>query len=215
MDDSDRMVWDPTYGRFLDIGNRGIDKYAADSIRGAMHQLITEANLMLLWFVSLWRNRSVIRRDLDSFGDSFDFQPITVVRVDPEDHEYDGKRAMNLFVPKERMLQAFSDDGDFERLYGRSFVTLVYHVWDDFTRRAIAKALRVKHVDVEADLMGDWRYLRNWLVHQHQETEDAYFANAKIFTAAFELHRGQPKISGKMVFELVERLNVMQVRVVA
>ena len=216
MDGSEQLLWDPTDARFLDIGNRDIDKSAADSIREAMHQLITEAHLMLIWFAGLSRNLSVIRSDLESLEHLLDSQPLELVRVDPEDYEYDGNRAMSLFVPKERVLEAFSDGGDFEHLYGKAFVTFVYHIWDDFSRPAIAKALGVKRVmEVETDLMGDWRYLRNWLVHQHQETEDAYFANAKIFTGAFDLHRGQPKISAKMIFELVARLNVMQVRATA
>ena len=216
MDGSEQMLWDPTDARFLDIGNRDIDKDAADSIREAMHQLITEAELMLVWFAGLLRNLSVIRRDLESHAHLLDSQPLTFAMVDHEDYEYDGIRAMNLFVPKGRVLEAFSDGGDFEHLYGKAFVTFVYHIWDDSSRPAIARALGLKcKKGVEADLMGDWRHLRNWLVHQHQETEDAYFDDAKILTEALDLQRCQPKISAKMVFELVALLNVMQVRAVA
>ena len=215
MSNSERL-WDPTNARFLDIGKRNLGKDAADSIRETMHQLIAEAELMLVWFAGLWQNYAVIRRDLESHADLLDEQPLTIAMSDPEDYEYDGLRAMNVVVPKERVLEAFSNGGDFEHLYGKAFVTFVYHIWDDFSRPAIAEALGLKSKgDVAADLMGDWRHLRNWLVHQHQKTEDDYFENAKILTGVLDLHRGQPEISAKTVFELVARLSVVKIRVVA
>ena len=215
MNRSERL-WDPTNARFLDIGKRNIDKEAADSIREAMHQLITEAELMLVWFAGLSRNFDVIRRDLESHADLLDSQPLTIAMSDPEDYEYDGLRAMDIVVPKERVLEAFSNGGDFEHLYGKAFVTFVYHIWDEFSRPAIAEALGLKcNRNVATELMGDWRRLRNWLVHQHQTSEDDYFDKATILTGVLDLQRGQPKISAKMVFELAARLNVIEVRVVA
>ena len=215
MNRSERL-WDPTNARFLDIGKRNIDQAAADSIREAIHHLITEAELMLVWFAGLSRNFDVIRRDLESHADLLDSQPLTIAMSDPEDYEHDGLRAMDLVVPKERVLEAFSNDGDFEHLYGKAFVTFVYHIWDEFSRPAIAEALGLKrNTNVAADLMGDWRHLRNWLVHQHQKSEDDYFDKATILTGLLDLQRGQPKISAKTVFELAARLNVIKVRVVA
>ncbi len=209
-------MWDPTDPRFLDIGKRNIDKDAADSIRETMHQLITEAELMLVWFAGLSRNFAAIRGDMESHADLLDSQPLTIAMSDPYDYEYDGLRAMNVVVPKIRVLEAFSNGGDFEHLYGKAFVTFVYHIWDDYSRPAIAEALGLEGKrDVAADLMGDWRYLRNWLVHLHQKTEDDYFGNATILTGVLDLRRGQPKISAKMVFELAARLNVIKLKVVA
>ena len=213
MADSGRMSWDPTKVQFLDIGDREIDQSAVDSIRETMHQLITEAELMLIWFAGLSRSFAAIRLDLKSLEHLLEHPPLTLVIEDPEDYEGDRIRAMDLFVPKERVLEAFSSGGDFEQLFGKAFVTFVFHMWDEFSRPAIARSLGVQPVQhVKADLMGDWRCLRNWLVHQHQSSEDNFFGKAKILSGAFDLHRGQPIISAKVIVGLVARLNVMQVR---
>ena len=140
MNKPEQLLWDPTDARFLDIGERNIGQDAADSIREAMHQLITEAELMLVWFLGLRQNFAVIQEDLESYSDLLDSQPVTIALSDPEDYEYDGLRAMEVVVPKGRVLQAFSNGGDFEHLYGKAFVTFVYHIWDEFSRPAIAEA---------------------------------------------------------------------------
>ena len=85
MNKSEQLLWDPTDARFLDIGKRNIDKGAADSIREAMHQLITEAELMLVWFTGLSRNFAAIRRDLESYAHLRDSQPLTIAMSDPDD----------------------------------------------------------------------------------------------------------------------------------
>ena len=111
-------------------------------------------------------------------------------------------------------MRRYSTEGQQALNLGKAFVTFVYHIWDDYSRPAIAEALGLKGKrDVAADLMGDWRYLRNWLVHQHQKTEDDYFGNATILTGVLDLRRGQPKISAKMVFELAARLSVIKLKV--
>ena len=123
---------------------------------------------------------------------------------------------MDPVVPKGRVLEAFSSGGDFEHLYGKAFVTFVYHIWDDFSRPAIAEALGLKcKRGVAADLMGDWRHLRNWLVHQHQKTEDDYFDDATTLSRVLALRRGQPRISANMAFELAARLSAIELKVVA
>ncbi len=213
MHDSSQLMWDPIDDRFLAIGNKEIDKSAADSVRETMHQLITEAEVMLFWCVGLLRNLSEVRRDLESYEHLLDSPPVTVVMSDPEDYEFDGNRAMDLFVPKSRALEAFSAGGEVEVTYGKAFVISIYHMWDEFSRPKIARALGVKSTqDVKADLMGEWRYLRNWIVHQHQKSEDEYFAKAKTLTGALELSRGDPQIRLRVLFELAARLSVMQVR---
>ncbi|MCE2457132.1 MAG: hypothetical protein J4G14_04890 [Dehalococcoidia bacterium] len=213
MHDSSQLMWDPIEDRFLATGNKQIDKSAADWIRDTMHQLITEAEVMLFWCVGLLRNLPEVRRDLESSEHLLDSLPVTVVMSDPEDYEFDGNRAMDLFVPKSRVLEAFSQGGEVEITYGKAFVISIYHMWDELSRPKLGRALGVKSTkDVKADLMGEWRYLRNWIVHQHQSSEDEYFANAKTLTGALELNRGHPQIRLWVLFGLAVRPSVMQVR---
>ena len=70
--------------------------------------------------------------------------------------------------------------GEFEKTYAKSFVVFSYQLWEEFARPNIAQALGTTHNDVEADLMGEWRHLRNRIVHPDEKTEEAYFKNAKL-----------------------------------
>ena len=63
-------------------------------------------------------------------------------------------------------IEMFSSGGRFERLQARSLVTYVFTEWESVTRRKITTLLGVKSEDVRSDLMGDWRRLRNWLLHK-------------------------------------------------
>ena len=89
-----------------------------------------------------------------------------------------------------------------------------YHLWEEFVRPTIAKALGVKLDDVKSDLMGEWRHLRNWLVHPVEDTEQAYFKNAKILAGvAGDLRPGNPEVKADMVFPMMGYLNSLHVTV--
>ena len=153
-----------------------------------------------------------LRRYLPEMRDYMDFiddQPVTVVMEYP----FDDPRAIDLQVPGEKVREAYSPDGPLERLYGKAFVVFTYHLWDESSRKAIAGALGVKSDDVKADLMGEWRHLRNWLVHQSPKSEIDYFDNAEILAEVLDLKRGCPEVDARVAFELLARLNVIQVRV--
>ena len=53
---------------------------------------------------------------------------------------------------------------------GMKFVVFSYQLWEEFARPNIAQALGTTHNDVESDLMGEWRHLRNWIVHPDEKT---------------------------------------------
>ena len=110
------------------------------------------------------------------------------------------------------MLDAFSAGGDFETLYAKSFVVFTYQIWEDFARPTIAQALGVAHTDVQSDLMGEWRHLRNWLVHPDEKTEESYFKNANILAGILgEVRPGTPEVNPDMLFPLMGYLNSLHV----
>ena len=115
-------------------------------------------------------------------------------------------------LPAGQVLDAFSQDGEFERLYAKSFVVFSYQMWEDIARPRIARAFGVSHNDVRSDLIGEWRYLRNWLVHPDDHTEQAYFENSKILAVILgDLRPGHPEMKADMVFPLMGYLNSLHV----
>ena len=186
---------------------QNVDETARGAISEVMRQFADECQMMLVWYAGVLRSREMILRHLSAEADSG--QPITVSGVRP-----DGATSVWARVSRDRALSAFSEDGDFQRLYGKAFVIFVYQVWDDFARPRIAEALTVAKEDVQSDFMGDWRLLRHWIVHQGQKAEQDYFDRAKEMPRMLNLQRGTPpEITADMIFALMERLNSLQISV--
>ncbi len=119
------------------------------------------------------------------------------------------------WVPKGTVFDAFSAGGEFETTFAKSFVVSAYHAWEEVTRPKIAQALGTSHNDVRSDLMGEWRHLRNWLVHPSEETERTYFKHASLLARIpGSPSPGEvPKIKADMVLPMMGYLNHLRVTV--
>ena len=112
------------------------------------------------------------------------------------------------------VIEAFTEAGEFERLYAKAFVVFTYQVWEEVTRPKIAAALKVKKPDhIAAELMGDWRHLRNWLVHRTKNAESDFLRKAKTLPQILNLQPGDPGLTANGVATLMQHLNHMQVDV--
>ena len=113
-------------------------------------------------------------------------------------------------LPVENIAEAVSSGGEFERLYAKAFVVFTYEIWNDVTRNQIAATLRLedpKHV--KCDLVGDLRFLRNWLIHPTKKAEEEFFDRSKILSASLGLSRDDPSLTAGMIAVLMQQLNNM------
>ena len=108
---------------------------------------------------------------------------------------------------------SFSEAERSWRIPSRSFVVLVYALWDSVARPQIARALGVKVNDVKADIMGDWGRLRHWLLYQSKKSEEDYFRGASELARALGSRRGVPEVTPEGVMLLVKCLDSLEVRV--
>lgn len=88
-----------------------------------------------------------------------------------------------------------------------------YHTWDEAARPKIAQALKVKTEEVKSDLMGEWRRLRNWVVHPSERNKKRMLKGAKNLVRALGLQQDDPILTTDMAFRLMEYLDRMQVDV--
>ncbi len=163
--------------------------------------------MMLIWFVGVLNSRGAIRNHLDILAQRD--EPLTINSLRP-----DG-RVESVFaqMPAEKVLDAFSEAGEFERLYSKAFVVFTFQIWEEVARPSIATALEVEPAQIEANLMGDWRHLRNWLVHRTKNTERDYFDKAKRLVQMIGSRPGDPRLTADKVFILMQHLNRMSVEV--
>lgn len=162
------------------------------------------AKMALVLYAGVLGSRKRIQAQLASDGGQD--KPFTLSGA------YRGSTAMWASLPRGMVLDAFSEHGAYETLYAKAFVVFTYQLWEEFARPKIAAALGVKLDDVRSDLMGEWRHLRNWLVHPDEDTEKAYFRNAQLL-AKIEagLKPGSPEMSADMIFPMMGYLNSLHV----
>ena len=66
---------------------------------------------------------------------------------------------------------------------------------------------------VQSELMGQWRLLRNWLVHQGGDVEEQYFSKATDLVMLLGSERGRPEVRTQEVMVLMTRLRSLAVLV--
>ena len=190
------------------VGVPKISKGAEAEIRNTMQQFSSDCQMMLVWFAGILGSQSAMGSHLNDVAERG--EPFTINTYRP-DGRVDSILAR---VPVDSVVEAFSEAGDFERLYAKAFVVFTYQIWEEVTRPKIAKALQVEKAEhVKAELMGDWRNLRNWLVHRNEKTENDYFNKARTLSHALDMQPGDPSLTANGVATLMQHLNHMQVDV--
>ena len=150
-----------------------VNKEAQDEISAIMQKFSIDCQMMIVWFAGILSSREAMRRHLDGMAQGS--EPLSISSLRP-----DG-RVDSIFarIPVEEVIDAFSDAGEFERLYAKAFVIFTYQTWEAVARAKIATALKVEDKHIKSDLMGEWRHLRNWIVHPTDNAEQDCFRGAK------------------------------------
>ena len=188
------------------VGVPAVSKEAEDEIQKAIDQFLDDCQTMIVWYAGIEGLQDSIRQRLSETV-SRD-KPFTLSNVYPN-----GEQRVLIQVPGDRVIDAFSRGGAFELAYIKASVVFAYHTWEEAARPKIASALRVKAKEVKSDLMGEWRHLRNWIIHTSEENKENMFREAKNLVRALGLQQPEPTLTPDMAFRLMEFLSRMQVDV--
>ena len=193
--------------RFHYVGIRDLDDVSKDAVSRAVEDFVSECQIMYVSYFGFLYGREAILRELQLVpGD----EPLTF-----GGQRIDGTFAAGARVTRDRVVDAFAENGRFQMLYGRAFVVFVYHMWEDDARRRIASALRLNNKNsVDAELMGHWRLLRNWILHPDRKAEEEFFTKSDKFAEGLGLQPGmKPEVTSAMVAELANQLNSISITV--
>ena len=180
---------------------------STDDITSAMQMFSRDCQMMTTWFVGIMASRRAMREHLERLASRGEPLRITTLRPD-------GREAAVLAeMPAEEVIESIADAGTFERLYANSFVVSTYHLWEETIRPKIATAVKVDPCHVKADLMGEWRLLRNWIIHRSKDAEDDFFQKAKTLANVLGLQRGNLSLTANNVLVLVRHLNNMKIEI--
>ena len=189
------------------VGLENLAEPAVDTVSEAMWRFATECQLMVVLYAGVLLSRETIQSQIGSEGNRN--TPFSISTTDKN-----GKvSGLWAWLPTGTVFDAFSAGGEFETTFAKSFVVSAYQMWEEVTRPKIAQALGTSHNEIRSDLMGEWRHLRNWLVHPSEETEETYFKNASLLA---RIPGGPapgkvPKIRSGMILPMMGYLNYLTV----
>ena len=156
------------------VGLPEVSESAVGKVGETMWRFAADCQVMVVLHAGVLGSRRLIQSQLG--GNTEREKPFAVTTNDR-----DGNVAsVWAWLPRGMVFDAFSAGGEFEQTFAKAFVVFAYQRWEEFARPTIAEALGTRHADVRSDVMGEWRHLRNWLVHPDEKTEKAYFRNADL-----------------------------------
>ena len=170
-----------------------VSNESKDEIDSTMRMFSRDCQMMTTWFVGIMASRKAMREHLERLASRR--EPLRITSLRP-----DGRVAAVLAeMPAEKVIESIADAGAFERLYANSFVVSTFHLWEETIRPKIAAAMKVAPCHVKADLMGEWRLLRNWIIHRSKDAEDDFFQKAKTLANVLGLQRGNLSLTANNV----------------
>ena len=151
-----------------------VPDHAVDIVIDTMWHFAIECQQMVVLFAGVLANQKAVQSQI---GAKDDDDKVFAVTTRGNDGNVDGVWA---WLPQSKVFRAFSTGGEFETTFAKAFVISAYQLWEEYARPNVARALGISHKHVRSDLMGEWRHLRNWLVHPNDDTETKYFESADL-----------------------------------
>lgn len=111
------------------------------------------------------------------------------------------------------LLEMLEPEGKFESQLSKQFIVFVYHLWDENFRDKIADSLSISKKQVECDLMGDIRHIRNSIIHKNSDIRQKDLNHLKILSQIWDLKPAKLVISRKMIHSLMEQINALCVKI--
>ncbi len=183
------------------IGIRSIGPDIVSAIQEELEQFVDECHSIFICHVSAIKSMEATHGLLNKMFE--DNEPVSITTV----LRSGSPRVMRTSVLGEEAAKLFTSEGKFEQLQAKSLVMSIFTHWDSVTRPRVASLLEVREKeDVESELMGAWRLLRNWLVHQDGNAEEQYFRKAEALARLLDSRPGEPEITTQGVLLLMERL---------
>ena len=105
--------------------------------------------------------------------------------------------------------------GVFEDQNAKAFLVTMFHRWDEHFRPLVAKLLSVHNNDIQCELMGDLRIIRNTIVHGSSNILHKDIAKLRLLSQIWRLEPGKLTLNDRMIHSLMEQINAIRVLVVA
>ena len=207
--ENEQVIFNVWQDRPIVVRCAGIDTLEADQItiiQDALEKFQIECHHEFIHYLAVQSSLDSLRNRLLQGASE---EPLTVA-IDQANEDV---TALNTRVTWGEAADSFSERGRSRRLPGRSFVVLVYALWETVLRPQIAGTLDVELDDVKSDVMGDWRRLRHWMLYQSERSERRFFRGAEYLAKALNSKEGIPEVTLEGVILLVRCIDSLEIKV--
>ena len=187
------------------IGMQSMEPDVVLAIQSELEQFVDECHSVFICHVSAIKSMQASQGLLAKVFE--DNEPVSITT----EVGNGSTRVIRTGVLGREATELFAIEGKFEKLQARSLVMAIFTHWDSVTRPRIASRLGVSERDVESQLMGEWRLLRNWLVHRDGDAEEQYYRKAETLARLLDSRPGEPGITTQGVLLLMEQLRSLTV----
>ena len=111
------------------------------------------------------------------------------------------------------LLKGLEDGGLFEDHVAKSLVVVIYHLWNEYYRPRIAKAVSSEPNQVECDLLGDIRRVRNLIIHETSVLPGSFANSLTFLPQIWNFESTELRITRGMVHSLMEQLNALRLTI--
>ena len=134
-----------------------------------------------------------------------------LVGTGPPDAEQVLGRSTIASMTQRELIDGLRDGGEFEKQRAKAVIVFIYHLWEDYFRDGIARAVRVTKNEVGCDLMGDMRIIWNALIHKNSLVTDSDLSNLILLPEIWQINHGELEITESMLHSLMEQINAIRV----
>ncbi len=139
--------------------------------------------------------------------------PISTGSTPPNANQSPGSSTIAEMTQGE-LLKSLRDGGLFEDHVAKSLVVVMYHLWNEYYRPRIAKAVFAEANQVECTLMGDIRRVRNLIIHGNSVLPANFPATLAFLPQIWGLESGVLRITRGMVHSLMEQVNALRLTII-
>lgn len=130
----------------------------------------------------------------------------------PNAYQSPGK-SITAEIPIKHLLEKLKPEGEFENQLSKMLIVFIYYLWDDNFRDKIADSLSISKNQVECDLMGDIRHIRNSIIHKNSDIRQEDLNHLKMLSQIWDIKPGKLVISENMIHSLMEQINALYVKI--
>ena len=116
-------------------------------------------------------------------------------------------------MPIKHLLENLKPGGEFENQLAKMLIVFIYHLWEDNFRDKIVDSLSISKNQVECNLMGDIRHIRNSIIHRNSDVRQEDLNHLKMLSQIWNIEPGKLLISNNMILSLMEQINALRVTI--